>query len=550
MKLDSKKIVVALVLGLVTALFTSGASAGFLDYSRSGSSSIVLENYTVAAQRQVVLSADSTSVAYAGATTLRWDISGFPAGVDCVFVEGSDKVELNNKITSVGSALTKSLTSGANFTLGCNDQSVPGASGYAYRSSVYISVGNQALPAEQALSVNQSLISAGGQVVVSWASKNSAVASCTLAGYMNGAEKFIWAGGKTGSFTSPSLDYDTDIYLQCGGPYMASPNSFDEKVSVKVALACTPATQTVKVGTTDAHLKALGGSGNYKWTVIGATSQNSAYATGSGQGFSPEFFVAGTYNVRLDNNSDSATCQVVATTSISRTVAPTLAVSVNGSSASTVFVDKNSVPSIYWDSANVSDCTISVTSGDVYNSGTKAEFKGRSGSALLFPITYTTTINGFCTGSSGNVSTQNIVQVNGVASVNLCAPNSQIVEQGQAVTFTSGAYLGSNVSWYAPDGSPYAGNGNTFTTSFSNTGIKYVVATAGSVGKQFSETCSVEVVPAGYVNVQPRSTSTVDTGTNRNITNSNTPSSNFTTTRTGAFGTISRVRNFYGSLFR
>lgn len=76
-------------------------------------------------------------------------------------------------------------------------------------------------------------------------------------------------------------------------------------------LSCTPATQTVALGS-NASMSASGGNGTYVWSSPDLTINNT-----SGSGFSANFASAGQHTVTVSSGGGSSTCTVTVTSSSS-----------------------------------------------------------------------------------------------------------------------------------------------------------------------------------------------------------------------------------------
>ena len=148
----------------------------------------------------LTLSANPTSVAMGGSTTLTW------SSTDATGCTGSG--DWSGSVAASGSTTINNLTSNKTFSAQCT-----GPGGTSASQSVTVTV--QSVPAATAtLSANPTTVNSGGSTTLTWSSTNAT--SCTATGGWTGAK------ATSGNETFSNLTANTMYSLQCSGTGGAS----------------------------------------------------------------------------------------------------------------------------------------------------------------------------------------------------------------------------------------------------------------------------------------------------------------------------------------
>jgi len=155
---------------------------------------------TVSLPPTVDLTADSTSIAYNTATTLRWSTSNVTSSCTA---SGDWS---GSKSSSGGSIGTGNLTSSKTYNISC-----PGALNSTATDSVTVNVGAAPSAPTVTLSANPTSVSSGGSTTLTWSSTNAT--SCTA----TAGAGFSTGGATSGSDASSSLTSNTTFTVSCTG---------------------------------------------------------------------------------------------------------------------------------------------------------------------------------------------------------------------------------------------------------------------------------------------------------------------------------------------
>jgi uncharacterized repeat protein (TIGR01451 family) len=302
------------------------------------------EPYNPPSAPSVNLTANPSSVAYGGSSTLSWNSTN---ATSCT----ASGAWSGTKPTS-GTFYTGNLTSTKTYNITCT-----GAGGSAV-DSVTVTVGNEPYnpptPSPTVnLNANPTSVQSGGSSVLSWNSTNAT--SCTATGGMNG-----WAGPKatSGTFYANNLTYSSTYSLTCTN----SSGSTTDSVTINVSQTPPPPSAPSVDLTANPMNVVYGGSSTLSWN---SSNANSCVASGAWSGTKP---TSGTFY----------------TGALTSTQAYTLTCGGNGGSASdavTVYVGTNNdddnddddnntdKPEVTTDSANSISNTSATLNGELEDLG-------------------------------------------------------------------------------------------------------------------------------------------------------------------------------------
>jgi len=213
-----------------------------------------------AAAPTVSLSANPTSVAMNGNSTLTWSSTNATA---CTASGGWTGSKATSGTQSVGP-----LTQATTYTLSCS------GSGGSAQKSVTVSVSSSAPKPTLALSATPSSVAAGGTSMLAWSSTNAT--ACTASGG--------WTGSKatSGSQSVGPLNAATSYTLNCTG----AGGSVQQSVTVAVgASPPPPAAPTVTLGANPESI-AANATSELSWSTTNATSCSASDGWSGSKGLS------------------------------------------------------------------------------------------------------------------------------------------------------------------------------------------------------------------------------------------------------------------------
>lgn len=222
-------------------------------------------------------------------------------------------------------------------------------------------------------------------------------------------------------------------------------------------LSCAPGTQTVGVNDPVA-LTATGGTGVYEWNGGGRPGR------GQSASFSTLFSESGRYTVTVTSGDATATCVIDVAAPPPPTAVPLLCL------PATQTVGLNETAAL---TATGGQGGFSWSGGAVPATGAGASFS----TAYAFPGTYSVTVSS----GSAQATCEVVVTKPSTPFVPLqCTPGAQVVKANKPVVLTAAGGTGT-YSW-SGGGSPAAGTGTTFTTTFATAGHRLVRLTSGELG--------------------------------------------------------------------
>jgi len=291
----------------------------------------------------VTLTANPSSVAYNGASTISWNSSN---ATSCSASGGTNgwSGSKNTSGTFSGGNLTNSVT----FYIACTN-----ASGSA-NDSATVSVGNAPVQNPTVnLTANPSSVSYNGASTISWNSSNAT--SCTASGGTNG-----WSGSKntSGTFTTGNLTNSTTFYITCTN----SSGSVNDSATVSVGNA--PVQNPTVNLTANPSSVSYNGASTISWNSTNATSCS---ASGGTNGWSGSKNTSGTFTTGNLTNSTTfyITCYGSNGTSANdsvvinvgnqpQNVQPTVTITADDTN-----IDYNESTTIRWSSNNATSCSAS-----------------------------------------------------------------------------------------------------------------------------------------------------------------------------------------------
>lgn len=303
------------------------------------------------------------------------------------------------------------------------------------------------------LTASPNPISPGQTTNVSWnISSIPAGSSCTIAGYMGGVERFLQSvSTTTGSFTTPALDYNHEVYLNCG--YIsASPSNYVATTTIKVTLTCGPSNPIV-INVNELRvngLQTLGGYVSPEGTTTSSAPGN-IYASG-GAWLDLQYATSGSKTITV-SSSDGQTVYCGATVS---TVPLTVNISLSTNPIN------NEAPNditVTWDP--VSGSGITCTASGAW-SGSKSPSGGSE--VVNAPVGGVKSFTLYCSNSTGDG--QDSEQVTITNPLLLCAPNTQTVSAGSTANMSASGGL-SPFTWSITSGV----GGSLTSSSGSSTGL-------------------------------------------------------------------------------
>lgn len=234
-------------------------------------------------------------------------------------------------------------------------------------------------------------------------------------------------------------------------------------------LKCTPGGQT-SVLNQAVNVRAIGGTGAYEWSSLGAPTR------GSGASFSTAFGAAGSYSVVVTSGNATATCVVDVVTP----PPPPPVVEEVACTPASQSVEVNAIARL---AARGGNGTFSWSGGGSPATGSAAGFETAFASAGTYPVTVT---------SGGKTVTCEVTVTQAPPpppppALVCTPPASGSVLVNQAATFTASGGTG-NYAWTG-GGMPASGSEASFTTEFAVEGRYTVRVTSG----EQSATCPIKV---------------------------------------------------------
>ncbi|KAA3626088.1 MAG: fibronectin type III domain-containing protein [Proteobacteria bacterium] len=313
------------------------------------------------------LSANPTSVAYQGSTSVSWTSSNVTSCTAFGAWSGSKSASGNQSFSA--------LTSDRTFTLSCT-----GAGGSITRS-VTVAVAPPPAPT-LSLSGNPTSVAYNGTSVLSWSSSNAT--SCSAAGDWSGTK------GASGAETVGPLTSDASYTLTCTG----IGGSVNRTVSLTVQ---APPAPTITLSASPTTL-AAGSNATLTWSTTNATSCSASNA------WSGSKATSGSQSVGPINSTSTFTLSCSGpggSNSSSRTVtvaaAPTVTLSANPTS-----VQSGGSSTLTWSSSNATSCSAS---------GAWSGGKGTSGNETIGSLTSDSTFTLVCTGTGGSTTRSTTVTI-------------------------------------------------------------------------------------------------------------------------------------------
>jgi hypothetical protein len=314
----------------------------------------------------VILTADATSVASGGTSTLSWSSTN---ATSCTASGGWSGTEATS-----GSTTTGALTATTSYTLTCS-----GAGGTTPAASTATVTVTPPTPAPTVtLTANPTNVASGGTSTLTWSSANAT--SCTASGGWSGSE------ATSGSTATGALTATTTYTLTCSGAGGTTPAAAAATVTV------TPPAPTVRL-TANPTSVASGGTSTLTWSSTNATSCTasggwSGAKAASGSTTTSALTASMTYTLTCSGAGGTTPAAASTTVTVTSTPpAPTVNLTANPTS-----VASGGTSTLTWSSTNATSCTASAGW-----SGTKAT----SGSTTTGALTATTSYTLTCSGAGG-----------------------------------------------------------------------------------------------------------------------------------------------------
>jgi hypothetical protein len=354
---------------VATPISTYGVTM-FLNYNEGGTPRVYLYKHSPGSGTTVpgiTFSANPTSVASGGTTTLTWQTTDANA---CTASGGWS----GSKGTS-GTETSPAITVNTTFTLTCTN-----TQGGSSSRSVNVTLASNPAPTVN-FSATPGSVAVGGSSTLNWTTSNAT--SCTGSGGLSG-----WAGAKatSGSANVGPINAATTFTLACTGSGGTTTRNTTINLLAAPTLNFSANPTTVSAG----------GRSTLTWNTQNATACTASGAwTGpkatSGSQQSPVINASSTFDLQCTGAGGTTGRSV--TVDVGTSPAPTVTIS-----AAPASISVNGTTTLTWSSTNATSCTAS--NGW---SGTKAT----SGSEATSALSNTTTFMLTCTGAggSGNDST-------------------------------------------------------------------------------------------------------------------------------------------------
>jgi hypothetical protein len=232
---------------------------------------------------------------------------------------------------------------------------------------------------------------------------------------------------------------------------------------------------------------ASGGNGTYAWTVTAPASPASA----SGNPFVTTLSGLGTHTATVTSGGASANCSVTL-----GATQPALTVSLLLDGLHTKTFSYGQSGTLSWSaqtsSGTITDCSATAVPSTNAWTGAQTIPNGTKIESMDVSRNFTLTCHDSTGASNHDTATANVTPN--------CSPAGQTVAPGVTIqTLTGHGGAGSGYTWFASGGTPSAGSGATFATSFATLGTKNIRVSSGGLTNNSGCTVTVSNNPTGTV---------------------------------------------------